>query len=119
MIQHLYWHNDELKKQTVSDSSEDIPILSSGEECVREIHSSMICGAQFLGSGPMKELTVNEFICVYGNAFMAANHKYVDDFLTELHQRKYVFENSSDVKEERLQVMTFSALNKNSDKTIA
>jgi len=36
---------------------------------------------------------------VYGNAFIAGNHKYVTDFLTELHKRKYMFEISSDVKE--------------------
>ena len=50
---------------------------------------------------------------------MDANHKYVEDFLTELHQRKDVFETSRDVKEEEsLQVTIFIALNNNSDKTI-
>ena len=88
LIQHLYWHDDESKQQAVSDSSEDIPILSSGEETVTEIHHSS--GGQIVGSSPIKELTLNNFISVYGNAFIAANHKYVTDFLTELHKRKYM-----------------------------
>ena len=110
-----------LKNPTVSESSEDIPILSSGEECVREKDTSMrhVCGAQFIGSGTKHELTVNDFIFPYGKGFMDANHKYVEDFLTELHQHKDVFENSCDVKEEEsLQVTSFIALNNNSDKTI-
>ena len=41
------------------------------------------------------QLTVNDFKRVYGSAFMNANHKYVEDFLTELHQRRDVFETSS------------------------
>ena len=88
LIQHLYWHDDESKQQAVSDSSEDIPILSSGEETVTEIHHSS--GGQIVGSSPIKEQTLNYFISVYGNAFIAANHKYVTDFLTELHKRKYM-----------------------------
>ena len=108
-----------LSNPTVSDSSKDIPILSSGEEFVTEKDSMrQDCGAQFTGSGTSHQLTVNDFIFLYGNAFMDANHKYVEDFLTELHQRKDVFENSSDVKEEEsLQVTSFIALNSNSEKT--
>ena len=110
LITHLYWHDDESKQQALSDSSEDIPILSSGEESVTEIHHSS--GGQIVGSSPIKELTVNDFISLYGNNFMAENNKY-------LHQRKYMFEMSSDVKEiNRIQVMRFTALNQNSEKSI-
>ena len=114
---HLDWHNDLSKQEALSDTSEDIPILSSGEETVTELHHSS--GGQIVGSSPIKELTLNDFICVYGNDFMAENHKYVTDFLTELHQRKNMFEMSSDEQEiNRVHVMRFTSLNQNSEKSI-
>ena len=113
---HLDWHNDLSKQEALSDTSEDIPILSSGEESVTELHHSS--GGQIVGSSPIKELTLNDFICVYGNDFMAENHKYVTKFLTEL-QRKNKFEMSSEEQEiNRVHVMRFTSLNQNSEKSI-
>ena len=60
LITHLYWHNNVSKQEALSDTSEDIPILSSGEESVTEIHHSS--GGQIVGSSPIKELTLNDFI---------------------------------------------------------
>ena len=74
----------EPQQEALSDTSEDIPILSSGEESDYELVH--ICGGKIVGNCPVKELTLQDFICVYGKDFMAENHKYVTDFLTELHQ---------------------------------
>ena len=44
-----------------------------------------------IGSSTSHELSLNDFIFLYGSEFMNANQKYVQDFLNELHQRKFVF----------------------------
>ena len=72
---HLDWHNDLSKQEALSDTSEDIPILSSDEESVTELHHSI--GGKIVVSSPIKELTLNDFIYVYGKDFMAENKKYV------------------------------------------
>ena len=83
-----------------------------------------ICEGNIVGNCPLKQLTLKDFIIVYGKDFnfMAENHKYVTDFLTELHQCQKEFEECSDEQEisdeEEISVMTFTSLNQNSEKTI-
>ena len=106
---HLDWHNDFSKQEALSDSSEDVPILSSDEESVTELHHSI--GGKIVVSSPIKELTLKDYSYVYGKDFMAENQNYVTTFLTELHQRKNKFEN-------RVHVMRFTSLNQNIEKSI-
>ena len=83
---HLLWHSDWLAnpKGTTpfSDTSEDIPILSSGEEIVTEEQDS---AAECTG-GTSHQLTVNDFECVYGPEFIHTNQTYVENFLSRLNQ---------------------------------
>ena len=110
----------EPKQEALSDTSEDIPILSSGEENDYELLH--ICEGNIVGNGPLKQLTLKDFNIVYGEDFMAENQEYVTDFLTELHQRQKEFEECSDEQEisdeEEISVQTFTSLNPNSEKTI-
>ena len=52
LITHLYWHTNVSKQEALSDTSEDIPIISSGEESVYDlIH---ISGGKLVGNSPLK-----------------------------------------------------------------
>ena len=104
-------------QEALSDTSEDIQILSSGEESDYELfHFS---DGNIVRNYRVKELTLKDFCCVYGTDFMAENHNYVRKFLTELHQRKKQFEEPSDEQEiSGVHVMTFTSLNANNEKTI-
>ena len=110
-------NNDLSKQEALSESSEDVPILSSDEESDYELHHSI--GGKIYVSRPIKELTLIDFICVYGKDFMAENQKYVTKCLTELQQCKNKFEMSSEEQEiNRVHVMRFTSLNQNSEKSI-
>ena len=96
---HLLWHSDCLANTKgtapLSDTSEDIQILSSGEQIVTQEQDS---AAECTG-GTSHQLTVNDFERVYGQDFINANQTYVENFLIGLNQRKSEFE--SQVSEEK------------------
>ena len=79
----------------MSDTSEDIPILSSGEEIVTQEQDT----AAECTCGTSHQLTVNDFERVYGHDFIHANQTFVENFLIALNQRKSEFE--SQVSEEK------------------
>ena len=94
---HVYWHTDCLANGTapLSDTSEDIPILSSGEEIVTQEQDT----AAECTCGTSHQLTVNDFECVYGHDFIHANQTFVENVLIALNQHKSEFE--SQVSEEK------------------
>ena len=79
------------------DSSEDIHILSSNSDIVPENESvNQDCDAhniepELIGSGMSHEMSVNDFIYIYGREFYNANQNFVDDFLNQLHHRRDLF----------------------------
>ena len=65
---HVYWHTQEPKEEAQSETSEDIPILSSGAENDYELFH--ICDGNKVGNGPLKQLNLKDFTIVYGEDFM-------------------------------------------------
>ena len=117
---HFAWHNDLSNQETLSDSSEDVPILSSDDESDYELHHSIgAFGGKIVVSRPIKELTLKDYSSVYGKDFMAENKDYVTTFLSELHKRKKKFEKSREEQEKSgVHVMRFTSSNQNSEKSI-
>ena len=87
---HVYWHTMEPQEESQSETSEDVPILSSGAENDYELFH--ICDGNIVGNGPLKQLNLRDFNVVYGEEFMERNQEYVTDFLNELHQCQNEFE---------------------------
>ena len=85
---HVYWHAMEPQEEPQSDTSEDVPILSSGSENDCDYELFRVSRGHIVGNAPVPYLKLKDFIAVYGEENMERNQEYVTDFLNELHQRQ-------------------------------